>query len=211
MIGAATVPAVYRERRSEAAAPAPAPLLDSREPTAKGLGDALDAIKVDPKTNPMLKAGQHCAASAQFPGKATDRKGPCMLFPGKQVSAGGWCRAWAQKSRWRSRARLRRMRARCNERNATLSPRKPEDEISRHRIKRRIWEKLRAAAKPNQTFCPNRDAVIPDVEASADATDRLVSQQFGTEGTCAFAPPGNDLVELRRRPREHGKSLLVAT
>jgi hypothetical protein len=56
-----------------------------------------DAAKVDVKSNPTFKPGQHCAVCVQFQGKATDKQGPCNLFPGKQVLATGWCRVWAQK------------------------------------------------------------------------------------------------------------------
>ena len=80
-----------------AAAAAPAPMVDNTDPTAQALGYVPNAAKVDPKTHPTYMPGQHCAVCAQFQGKAEDKQGPCILFPGKQVFATGWCSGWAKK------------------------------------------------------------------------------------------------------------------
>ena len=64
------------------------------DPTAKSLSYVGDASKVNPKTNPTYKAGQHCANCIQYTGKPGDAKGPCNIFPGKQVKAAGWCKVW---------------------------------------------------------------------------------------------------------------------
>jgi hypothetical protein len=99
--GATLVPASILWQRASAAAAAAAatavPMVDGTDPTAQALGYVPNATKVDPKTNPTYMAGQHCAVCAQFQGKATDKQGPCVLFPGKQVYAAGWCRGWAKK------------------------------------------------------------------------------------------------------------------
>ena len=95
LAGVAATPIAGLSLRVEAAAPLP--MLDGADPTAKALGYVPDASKVDPKTNPTFKAGQHCATCIQFQGKAGDAKGGCNLFPGKQVNATAWCRGWGQK------------------------------------------------------------------------------------------------------------------
>ena len=86
-------------RAATAAAPAAAPslLVDPNDPTAKALGFVRDAGKVDAKTNPTYKAGQHCGSCAQFQGKAGETQAGCALFPGKQVPVNGWCRVWTLK------------------------------------------------------------------------------------------------------------------
>ncbi len=88
---------LWEPASAAAAASAPGPMVDATDPTAQALGYVPNAAKVDPKTNPTYMAGQHCAVCAQFQGKATDKQGPCVLFPGKQVYAAGWCRGWAKK------------------------------------------------------------------------------------------------------------------
>ena len=71
--------------------------LDPNDPTAKALGFVTDASKVDASANPTFKAGQHCAACAQFQGKPTDATAGCTIFAGHSVPAGGWCKAWVQR------------------------------------------------------------------------------------------------------------------
>jgi len=72
--------------------------LDEKDPQAKALGYVSDASRVDAKSNPTFKAGQTCANCLQLTGNAGDAQRPCNLFPGKRVSAGGWCKAWVKKS-----------------------------------------------------------------------------------------------------------------
>lgn len=79
------------------AAAASLPALDPNDPTAKALGFATDASKVDSKTHPTFKPGQKCGTCAQFQGKAGDATGACTIFAGKSVPQGGWCQVWAQK------------------------------------------------------------------------------------------------------------------
>ena len=63
------------------------PHLAVTDPTAKALAYVEDASK---STNPKHKAGDDCA-NCQFYQGAAKGFGPCMLFPGKAVAAGGWC------------------------------------------------------------------------------------------------------------------------
>ncbi|MGH7946237.1 MAG: high-potential iron-sulfur protein [Opitutaceae bacterium] len=71
--------------------------LSESDPTAKSLGYVTDAKKVDPKANPNYKPGQVCANCMQYTGKAGAAEGPCNIFPGKNVTAQGWCKVWVLK------------------------------------------------------------------------------------------------------------------
>lgn len=71
--------------------------LDPSDPAAKALGFVTDASTVDAGANPTFKAGQHCAACAQYQGKPTDATAGCTIFAGHSVPAGGWCKAWVQR------------------------------------------------------------------------------------------------------------------
>ena len=93
--GATVIPAATLWRGAKAAAPLP--LLTNADPTAQALGYVANAAKVDPKTNPTYMPGQQCAGCAQYQGKPADKQGPCILFPGKDVYAAGWCRGYAKK------------------------------------------------------------------------------------------------------------------
>ncbi|HEX7079766.1 MAG TPA: high-potential iron-sulfur protein [Gammaproteobacteria bacterium] len=68
------------------------------DPIAKALYYVEDATKVD-KSNPLAvryTEGQHCANCVQLQGEAGAAWRPCNLFPGKLVSANGWCSAWTK-------------------------------------------------------------------------------------------------------------------
>lgn len=71
--------------------------LDEKDPQAAALGYVADAKKADTKKYPKYAAGQHCANCALYQGKAGATMGGCPLFGAKQVSAEGWCSAWAKK------------------------------------------------------------------------------------------------------------------
>ncbi len=62
------------------------PHVSESDPTAKALNYVEDAGK---SSNPKHKAGDTCANCQFFSGGAG--YGPCQLFPGKSVSAKGWC------------------------------------------------------------------------------------------------------------------------
>ncbi len=83
---------------SGAMAQAAAPKLDEKDPTAVALGYAADTTKVDAKKYAKHTAEQKCSNCQLFTGKGKDPLGPCSLFPGKQVAAGGWCSAWVKKA-----------------------------------------------------------------------------------------------------------------
>jgi hypothetical protein len=65
---------------------APAPL-DPSDPTAKALGYVTKSAKPD----------QTCDNCSQYKGVAGDSQGSCIIFPGKSVTAGGWCLSWVKK------------------------------------------------------------------------------------------------------------------
>jgi len=66
---------------------ADAPHVAESDPTAKALGYVEDAGTTK---DPKHKAGDVCA-NCQFYSGASSGFGPCQLFPGKAVSAKGWC------------------------------------------------------------------------------------------------------------------------
>ena len=79
------------------AADAPAALVDEHDPMAVALGYQADAKRVDGKANPQYRPGASCAGCSWYQGRATDPSAACTFFPGKQVSAHGWCRMWNEK------------------------------------------------------------------------------------------------------------------
>jgi hypothetical protein len=87
----AAIPVVVATRADAAA-------LDPNDPSAKALGYVADTTKVDAKANPMHKPEQKCSNCMQFKGAAGSAAGPCGIFPGKEVSANGWCKAYAKKA-----------------------------------------------------------------------------------------------------------------
>lgn len=99
LIAAAWLPAGTLLRGGCAAAqPATLPHLDEKSQIARGLGYVADAAKVSPKIEPTFKVGSRCANCLQLQGKAGEAWRPCTLFPGKLVSATGWCRVWVPKA-----------------------------------------------------------------------------------------------------------------
>jgi hypothetical protein len=91
-LGAAAT--VLPGRRAQAA---DLPHLLPTDASATALGYHEDVKTVDAKSNPTYQAGQVCSNCAQYKGNAGDMWGPCNLFPGKQVSANGWCKVWTKK------------------------------------------------------------------------------------------------------------------
>lgn len=63
---------------------------------AAALGYKADGSKADKTKYPKYDKSQTCSTCALYQGKAGNA-GPCSLFPGKQVTAKGWCSAWAKK------------------------------------------------------------------------------------------------------------------
>ena len=74
------------------------PHLSESDGAAKALGYVEDAGKVDKTKFPAFKPGAHCATCNFYQGKASDAFGPCQIFPGKAVSAKGWCASHSPKA-----------------------------------------------------------------------------------------------------------------
>jgi len=74
-----------------------APMVNEKDGQAMALGYAADTTKVDAKKFPKHAAAQLCSNCALYTGKPGEASGPCGIFPGKQVTAKGWCSAWAKK------------------------------------------------------------------------------------------------------------------
>ena len=94
----AAVLAGVRPQLTLAQGAAGSPHLSESDPTAKALGYVEDASKVDKTKFPAYKPGAHCATCNFFQGKATDAYAPCQIFPGKSVSAKGWCASHSPKA-----------------------------------------------------------------------------------------------------------------
>ena len=73
------------------------PRLDQSEPQAQALAYVNDATSIDASAQPRFQAGQACANCSLFLG-GDDQWGPCSIFPGKAVNAGGWCSVYAPKA-----------------------------------------------------------------------------------------------------------------
>ena len=95
LIAGAFIPAMGLMANSADAAGLPP--LDPKDPTAQALGFVTDATKVDAAANATYKPTQKCSTCAQYQGKAGDATAGCLIFAGKSVPAGGWCKVWAQK------------------------------------------------------------------------------------------------------------------
>jgi hypothetical protein len=92
--GLAAIPLVsFTSRPAQAA---DLPHLSPTDPSAKALAYVEDASGMTPAKDAMYKPGSHCANCALF--QSAQAKGgyaPCAAFPGKAVSAKGWCHAWS--------------------------------------------------------------------------------------------------------------------
>lgn len=71
------------------------------------LAIAADMPHVDPEdaqakalsyVHQSTKADSNCRNCQLYSGDAAAEWGPCAIFPGKQVSAAGWCSAWVKKA-----------------------------------------------------------------------------------------------------------------
>ncbi|MCH7637236.1 MAG: high-potential iron-sulfur protein [Proteobacteria bacterium] len=57
-----------------------------------------DSSSVDASTRAKPAADQFCSNCALAQGADGDEWLPCQIFPGKAVSAKGWCSVWAPKA-----------------------------------------------------------------------------------------------------------------
>lgn len=76
---------------------AAAPLVAETDANAKSLGYVADTAKADQAKYPKHTKEQMCSNCALYQGK-TAPQGGCPLFPGKEVTAKGWCSAYAKKA-----------------------------------------------------------------------------------------------------------------
>ena len=70
--------------------------VEETEPQAKALAYVHDASEVDRSRFPRFESTANCANCRLYSGTSGDW-GPCAIFPGKQVSARGWCSAWVAR------------------------------------------------------------------------------------------------------------------
>lgn len=92
LLGAVTVVKV-RQARADAAEH-----LSPTDAAATALGYHEDAKAVDAKQFSTYQPGQICSTCVQLQGTPGQPWRPCNLFPGKLVSADGWCKVWAKKT-----------------------------------------------------------------------------------------------------------------
>ena len=88
--GVALIPIAGFPLRAESAADLP--LITADDPAAKALRYVSDASK-----SSGAKPGSKCANCSNYQGTAGSAQGGCVLFPGKAVSATGWCSSWTAK------------------------------------------------------------------------------------------------------------------
>jgi hypothetical protein len=66
------------------------PMLSPDAKEAKAVKYVEDASKAQGAVK-----GSNCANCALYQGHAGAATGPCQIFPGKSVTAAGWCSSWA--------------------------------------------------------------------------------------------------------------------
>ncbi|MGC3982554.1 MAG: high-potential iron-sulfur protein [Steroidobacteraceae bacterium] len=71
--------------------------LDPNDPVAKNVGYVEDAARVDVKKYPTFNKSQSCANCTLVQQRYGPIR-PCSLFPGKMITAKGWCNAWSLRS-----------------------------------------------------------------------------------------------------------------
>jgi High potential iron-sulfur protein len=87
LAGAVVAPlALLRSRHAQAA---DLPLLDPASPAARKLKYVSDASQAK-----AMAKGNSCSNCGLYQGAYGSKQGPCQLFPGKDVLAGGWCSSW---------------------------------------------------------------------------------------------------------------------
>jgi hypothetical protein len=74
------------------------PHLAEDDPAAKGLQYHEDAAQAPRADKADVKAADQFCHSCSFIQADSGEWRPCQLFPGKAVSADGWCTAWAPKA-----------------------------------------------------------------------------------------------------------------
>jgi len=74
-------------------AAAQAQTVDPKDPLAVSLNYACDGA-----TAPGHVQGQFCTGCQLYSGTGDAKSGPCALFQGKLVCAGGWCKSWVKRA-----------------------------------------------------------------------------------------------------------------
>jgi hypothetical protein len=74
------------------------PHLTTQDPQALALHYTEDAGKIDASKDPTHTGGAKCANCKLYQGSNGEPFGPCQLYPGKAVSANGWCMGFQQKT-----------------------------------------------------------------------------------------------------------------
>jgi hypothetical protein len=74
------------------------PKLSEDDAMAGAMKYTHDSSTVDPAARANPAADQDCANCALIQGNDGDEWRPCQIFPGKLVSAKGWCSVWAPKA-----------------------------------------------------------------------------------------------------------------
>jgi hypothetical protein len=74
------------------------PHLTAQDPQAQALHYTEDASKIDASKDPSHTAGAKCANCKLYQGANGAPLGPCLLYPGKAVSADGWCMGYQKKA-----------------------------------------------------------------------------------------------------------------
>ncbi|MEO7207642.1 MAG: high-potential iron-sulfur protein [Steroidobacteraceae bacterium] len=90
LAGAVGAAAILRSASSRAAE---LPHLDVKDRAAVALGYVEKAAQVDAKKYPTYVKGSRCDNCLLLQGSGGAYR-PCNLFPGKLVSAAGWCTGW---------------------------------------------------------------------------------------------------------------------
>ena len=90
-LAAAAAAAVLPAGRSRSAE---LPHLDVKDSAAVALGYVENANQVDVKKYPAFVKGSRCDNCLLLQGAGGAYR-PCSLFPGKSVSASGWCSGWS--------------------------------------------------------------------------------------------------------------------
>jgi High potential iron-sulfur protein len=81
--------------RSAGSGAAELPHLSVKDPKAVAVGYVEDAAQVDAKKYPTYVKGSRCDNCLLLQGASGAGYRPCNLFPGKLVSAAGWCSGWS--------------------------------------------------------------------------------------------------------------------
>jgi High potential iron-sulfur protein len=76
---------------------AQASMLPESHPQASAMGYRADASKIDTAKFANFAPGQKCQECQMFRAQQSESSGQCAIFPGKLVSATGWCSAYIKK------------------------------------------------------------------------------------------------------------------